>query len=65
MLSLDKTCLVPRITLGTAENSCLPMVVRPWQGHILDRRPVVTLELTSNGSEALGKGPAGLSPPGL
>lgn len=51
MLCADRTKLVPRVTLGTTKDSDFPMAVKPWQGKITDRRPVLTLELTSEGEQ--------------
>ena len=42
--------MIPSVTLGTTEDASFPMTVTPWKGEILDRCPVVTLELRTAGN---------------
>ena len=44
--------MTPSVVLGTTEDSGFPMVIRPWDGEITDRCPVITLELRSSGRRA-------------
>ena len=42
--------IIPQVVLGEAQSPGLPLTVKPWDGVITDRRPVITLELKSEGS---------------
>ena len=49
MFSAD--IMVPKVTLGTPQSQQFPITVRPWDGIITDRRPVITFEFSSQGQQ--------------